>query len=500
MGIVQRQSMKFVGIQYALIAVSILANFFLYTKNDDVYGVIRLFNDSALLIAGFVVLGTTSLVVRFFPKYNNTIETRSKLFSSGLWIIFIASIGFTLLYFILEDQIASRFVGKSKFIECEKYIWLLIPLVISTALQSYFKAFVSNYKRIAIPNAIVNSGRIITALGFFAYLSDYISVEVLMYIVVLNVVANVVMLFFYQMKMEKVPFSGWSKVRGLIQDKGFRTYGTYSILTAIGVSLAFKVDTVMLGNFTTTQTVGQFAIIATISSILFVPYGAVTSIANPIISSLMNEKAYGLVNMNYHKSTQVLLAFGMIFLGGTICTGQEILSLLSNGAEMLAAGGFAVLITTLIARLVEMATSLNSMILSHSEHYKLNLYLLLLLAVCNIALNIILIPKYGMVGCAIATMFSMVVFNLSKVGLLYWKYQLWPFDIKNLYVILITLGLAFCTNFLGNQFELQIIILILSKGLFFVILASAMIYFLQLAPELNRVADIALNKLRKKNT
>ena len=47
--------------------------------------------------------------------------------------------------------------------------------------------------------------------------------------------------------------------------------------------------------------------------------------------------------------------------------------------------------------------------------------------VCNILLNILLIPKFGIEGAAIASAFSMIFWNLSSVLYIYKKYNVLTF-------------------------------------------------------------------------
>ena len=57
--------------------------------------------------------------------------------------------------------------------------------------------------------------------------------------------------------------------------------------------------------------------------------------------------------------------------------------------------------------------------LNMTGRQKILLYFLIVSALANIVLNLILIPKYGMVGAAISTAFSLILWNLSGVIYVY---------------------------------------------------------------------------------
>lgn len=62
-----------------------------------------------------------------------------------------------------------------------------------------------------------------------------------------------------------------------------------------------------------------------------------------------------------------------------------------NPDELIKMGSLAWL---LLARIVDAATGINHYILAYSKYYVLELYLLVLMAVLNIAFNLSLIPQF----------------------------------------------------------------------------------------------------------
>jgi len=66
----------------------------------------------------------------------------------------------------------------------------------------------------------------------------------------------------------------------------------------------------------------------------------------------------------------------------------------------------------------------------------------------------------GISGAALATLISMTLFNVFKLWYVKKKFGIWPFTMKDLYIILITLGLGILVYFIpaGDNNYVQIII------------------------------------------
>jgi hypothetical protein len=78
----------------------------------------------------------------------------------------------------------------------------------------------------------------------------------------------------------------------------------------------------------------------------------------------------------------------------------------------------------------------------------------------GVLLNIFLIPKYGLIGAASATLFSYLIFNIIKFIMLKRLYQFDPFSFKTIVLLLIFAscwGVNLLLPFMGNIY-LDIII------------------------------------------
>jgi len=87
-----------------------------------------------------------------------------------------------------------------------------------------------------------------------------------------------------------------------------------------------------------------------------------------------------------------------------------------------------------VTSVFNMATGFNSEIINYSKYYKFNIIALGVLTILNLICNyaFIVIFDFGIEGAALASLLSIVIYNLIKVGFIYIKMGLLPFDSKSL--------------------------------------------------------------------
>src|SRR5690606_9351682 len=87
--------------------------------------------------------------------------------------------------------------------------------------------------------------------------------------------------------------------------------------------------------------------------------------------------------------------------------------------------------------LFNMSTGFNSEIISYSKYYRFNIVSILVLAVLNVFLNLYFLTTtdLGIIGVAYASLIYMVSFNCLKLGFIYRKFGLLPFDMVYLKLV-----------------------------------------------------------------
>jgi hypothetical protein len=126
-----------------------------------------------------------------------------------------------------------------------------------------------------------------------------------------------------------------------------------------------------------------------------------------------------------------------------------------------------------IGALINISTGINTSIIFFSKKYKMGLLFLVVLFISTIIFDVLLIPRIGVIGAAIATALSAILYNLLKYFYVKVKFNLNPFN-KNIIKLLMVVLVCLTIDFFIPSFS-SIIIL---DMIFRAIISSAIFIFL----------------------
>ena len=150
-------------------------------------------------------------------------------------------------------------------------------------------------------------------------------------------------------------------------------------------------------------------------------------------------------------------------------------------------GGIAVVFLIGLSKFYDLIIGNNAAIILNTKYYRWFLFFGIALVTLMIGLYVILIPIYGIVGAALATLISIIIYNTIKVFFVFWKLNLTPFTIKTVYsfgiIILIFLMFYFW------DFTFHPIINIFLKSILVLFTYSFLNYKLRISIEMNQIFD-----------
>jgi O-antigen/teichoic acid export membrane protein len=169
---------------------------------------------------------------------------------------------------------------------------------------------------------------------------------------------------------------------------------------------------------------------------------------------------------------------------------DDLFRIIPNG-EAVAAGKYVLLFIGL-SRLVEMGTGLNNYMVYYSRYYLWSLASLVVLGAANFTLNVLLIPRYGIDGAAIATLLSVTCYNAVSVGLVWLKFRLFPFSGKTATALLLAAAVFAVTQFIPHT-GLALPDIALRSGAYVLILGWLILHF-RVSPDLNDGLNVLMAK------
>jgi len=228
------------------------------------------------------------------------------------------------------------------------------------------------------------------------------------------------------------------KIRLLFDSKLGKELLLFSIPLLLSSILGFVmtwIDTLMIGYYLSATSVGVYNAAAPIAKLLPVILNSVAFLYVPVASKLYAQNRVNDLAELYQSLTRLVFFFTFPMFVIIILYPETILGYLFGSKYITATPALRILAVGFI---VHVFFGLNGMSLVIIGKTTLNLVGELIAVFVNVILNILLIPKYHLIGAAIATTFSYILANLVRSFWLYRLMKLHPFTRE--YIIQITIS------------------------------------------------------------
>lgn len=481
MGIVFRQSIKSTIVIFAGALLGAGLNI-IYTHvfSQTLLGVSRnLINQGAVLYL-FLMMGTISIIHTYAQRYALNDPKRPVVITFSLIVPVLATGLFCIPYFLMKDFVVGRYQGFDRQYLSEFYN--LLPVL---GLLWSFMALLEYYLMSQMKVALGNSMReIVLRLGNVALLGafffDWIDFHQFVVGTVLVHLLPVFLLFYFSSKTEGFGFSLNWKLFSKPELKSIVHYSWYHMLLMVSLSLTGTLDILLLAPLSPNglADVATYNFALFLISILIIPYKAMSGAAFPRLNQAFVDKESNLHSLFNRSSLNMqIVAMGMWLI--VVCNLQNAVAILPGQYADLAP---CVLILS-IGRMIDMATGLNTELISITNYYKFTFRLSLALLVAIVVLDRIFIPHFGLFGAAWVSTITLAVFNLFKMGFLYRKMRLSPISKQTGVIALVGIGI-FLLNFLLPQMPHPVVDA-LYRSVILVSLFAAAMYYLRPSPDLH---------------
>ncbi len=493
MGVIKRQGIKAGIIGYIGIVVGFIGTIWVYPLDFELYGYIQSILASATLLTPILRLGSVPLITKFFTRYH---DEGNKGFLTGILLITFLTIGLTtvvlycLSWLLQPLNFSTEIFDFINFKDDRFYVIYIVTILM--IFSNIFQTNASNYLRVVVPEIIQGIG--LKVVLFTIVLSSFflgVDLSTSILILFIYLLLNLILMVAYNYHIMALNLRGFklSKVsKALFLSAG--GYWVFAGLNYLGNIIAFKIDIVMLESMIGYKEVGFYSVILFMTIIIQVPLRAILNIASPIISKSLERKEYDNVIHIYSKSSLNLLIVGVLLFSLVYVNFGSLTDIMTNGE--LIKPYLNVFLFIGLARLFDVSTSVNNLIIVYSRWYKYNLLLLLFTGAINIILNFILIEKYGILGAGMATAISLFVLNVAKTIVVYLFINYHPFNLKMLIPTAVLLLVIFMPY--SADTDSTILNVIVNSSILTGVYLP-LIYFSKISPDLNGVTHNLINKL-----
>ena len=487
MGIVIKQSIKNTVATYFGFAIGAVNALFLYTNflGKMHYGITAFVLSAANIMMPLMAFGVHNTLVRFYSRCKSE-EQREEFLSFMLWMPMLLIVPVTLGCWLFYDPISFFIIRENPTVK--PFLWL-IPLVgICMGYFEVFYAWVKVHMQSVIGNFISEVlVRVVIMVLLFAVHWNLISRDAFLYGAAGAYVLQLLAMFAYALYV-KMPKFHWTLPHNV---KDIFGYSFFIILSgSVGV-LLIDFDKVMIPAYEDISSNALYSVAIFIATVIAVPSRAMLQIIYPITAKLMSEEKYDELNDLYKKSAINLQVFGGLVMLGIFLNINELYKLIP--AEY--GGGILVVFLIGLSKFSDLILGNNNAIILNTKYYRAVLFFGLLLVFMMIGLNMLLIPLYGIVGAALATLISIVIYNAIKLLFVIHKMNLYPFTkntLKSLVIIIL-----FFVAFYFWDFVFHPIVNIVLKSILITIAYMYVNYSLVISPEINQVVDTFYNKIKR---
>ncbi|MBK8505396.1 MAG: polysaccharide biosynthesis C-terminal domain-containing protein [Saprospiraceae bacterium] len=492
MGIIARQGAKQSLVHLVGVLVGAISTLFIYPLDTYTLGLARFLTDGAIFLAPFALFGLTIIPVRFFPRFRDQAKGHNGFFRL-IVVLSIVMMALFALVFTLGQDLILRLINPRDPAFLKYFHWLL-PLALFSAAAGLLYNYCSIFGRIAIPYILTNLFfKIALPTLILLFVFGLLGLDGFVMGLVLALGIPIAGLLFYIWKIGEFNWHPFNKDLFKSVRREMLVYGLFGMLGSMGSVMVFKIDSIMISSLKDFGNNGLFSIGANIANIISAPTVALSAITGPIISQAWHNNDLGQVNSIYRDSSIVLLILGFLALLLVFYCMPDLITLFPEDQDF--SSLYMVTLILAVAKVFDMAASVNDQIIVYSNYYKFSLVSMLCLGVINVVLNyyFIAILDLGILGAALATSISLLLFNLIKFIFIWSKMKLQPFSLDTLRLTVVAALVWLVLRFIPfNHFGIVDLIL---KGITIVILYVPAVYYLKISAQFNQLINHAFQYL-----
>ncbi|MAE07128.1 MAG: polysaccharide biosynthesis protein [Bacteroidetes bacterium] len=490
MGIIKKQSISGTIYSYVGVVLGFITTGLLYPQifTTEEIGLLRILVSYSLLFAQFAGLGINTVTIKLFPYFRNYERKHHGYLGLALLVSTVGLIISVAAFVLLKSSILDTDnEGADLFAH---YFYYIVPLIIFTLLfnvfDTYYRVLYNAVKGIIYKEVIQRILILILIVLFFVNIIDFHQ-AVILYTIAL--ISPTILLFLSLIYNKQLFLNIDLSFVDRKLSYEMMNVGVFGILASFSAVLVMTIDTIMVERILGLSSLGVYTITFFFGALILVPLRTMGKISSVVIADAWRENDINVINQIYKKSSISLSVIGLLLFIGIWGNIDNILHIIT---DKYLSGKYVILFIG-IASLFDIALSISPHIIVNSKHYRYLTYFLIIFAILLIVSNYILIPIYGIVGAAIATLISKFIYNIIKYLFLYSKYKLQPFNFKTVLVYLIAI-VAYGVSLLLPE-QRNYIVDILLRSSIITIIFMVPVYYFKISTDINSKIETTIKKI-----
>ena len=494
MGIIKKDALRTMVLSYLGLILGYLNRgvFFILFLTSTQIGLINLIVSVGLLFAQCANLGTVYAVWKFFPFFRNKEKNNHGFLLLTSIIVSLGVLLFVCIAVLFKDAINIHYQEKSK--EFVQYYYWIIPIGIGNVFFLLFDNYLRGmYKNIigVLSNEIIT--RLITLFLLLLYGIHFITFEIFLTLHFIVYFIPAIILLFYLLKKNEIQFS----IKSIQIPKRFKkiilAFSLYNYLNSLGALVVLTLDSLMIASYIGLKETGIYTQIIFLTSALMIPYRSIVRVGSPLVSVYWKNKDLHKMKELYQRISSVSLFIALFLFLLIWMNINDLFSFLPKEYII----GKWVFLFLMIGKMLDMYFGINGVIFLTSKKYKYDIIFTIVLIAVVYFLNLIFIPKYGIIGTAISTSISFVIYNIGRLLFVYFAYKIHPFTLKQVYLILVFV-LTLFSYYLIFPLTSNPIINILFQSVYLLFTFCSTLYFFNLEPNTKEYIEGGIKFIKNK--
>jgi O-antigen/teichoic acid export membrane protein len=418
------------------------------------------------IIIGISLFGLQRGVLRYVSYYRGKEDLRSVkgAITYSLKTSFMISFILSILLFLLSDFIALNYFDNIDLSLILKILAIVIPINVVNEVSLHAILGFQKIRYIIISkNIILNLVKVSLTLILLYFSINIIGIAIVY--VISFLVSLIFSLYFLERKVFPIIKS---KIRSIYVGKEIFSFSWPLVFSSFAMLIMGWSDTMMIGFFKTVKEVGLYNTALPTAQILYTVPQGLAFLVVPTLTYLFSKKDMNEFKTVYKSTTKWVFMLNIILFSIFVLFPKEIITILFGTEYSIAAPALVILSMGLF---LNYSFILTNYIPTVANRTKLELLNISSGAILNIILNIILIPKYGIMGAAVATSISFLLTSILYFIEGLWIIKINPLKFNYLKIIISILITSLLIKYISQNFiNVDNIINLLIISILFVIL------------------------------
>ncbi len=387
------------------------------------------------LVSIFNILGLPQAALRFVPAYCATGQT-------DLLRVFLVKSVRTLLFFNFVLALVMWFVGpwiSSRFYhtpELGSYMGLFAFIMLLGVLNMFFGNVLAGYKNVARRTVIINFvGSPLVILVTFGLVTAGWGLRG--YIVAQVVNAGVILALLVAASWRLTPPSAHSLSPGPSPfPKEVVSFSTTVLGLGLLQFLMSRADSIAIGYYLPPKQLGVYAAASAVVVFVSIVLRSVNQIFAPTVSDLHSRQDFPLLKRMYQTLAKWVIGLTVPLAATMVVFAAPLMRIFGREFE----AGWPVLAIGTIGQLVNCGVGSSGTMLFMSGNQKSLIRIEAAAAVVMVLLNVALVPRWGIVGAAVAAAITVALTNLAYLYRVWRRLGLLPYNPSHLRLALPLVG------------------------------------------------------------